>query len=158
MAADWREQSTIRSSGGRLSCAMFREADTPIDNNPVENAIRPITLGRRNWLFTGSERAGCRAAAIQSLLATAKLNGLEPYAWLQDVLESFLPGRTAGLMNSCRSGHGGPLVTNFATLLDAMNQGSGFELYRLRAAIDRVLADPKWIIAILFATAHWPRD
>ena len=61
--------------------------DTPIDNNPVENSIRPITLGRRNWLFTGSERAGCRAAAIQSLLATAKLNGLEPYAWLKDVLE-----------------------------------------------------------------------
>ncbi|UCV26640.1 IS66 family transposase [Ferribacterium limneticum] len=61
--------------------------DNPIDNNPVENAIRPITLGRRNWLFTGSERAGCRAAAIQSLLATAKLNGLEPYAWLKDVLE-----------------------------------------------------------------------
>lgn len=59
----------------------------PIDNNPVENAIRPITLGRRNWLFTGSERAGCRAAAIQSLLATAKLNGLEPYAWLKDTLE-----------------------------------------------------------------------
>lgn len=50
----------------------------PIDNNSVENVIRPIALGRRNWLFTGSERAGCRAAAIQSLLATAKLNGLEP--------------------------------------------------------------------------------
>lgn len=59
----------------------------PVDNNMVENAIRPITLGRRNWLFTGSERAGCRAAAIQSLLATAKLNGLEPYAWLKDTLE-----------------------------------------------------------------------
>ena len=59
----------------------------PIDNNLVENAIRPITLGRRNWLFTGSERAGCRAAAIQSLLATAKLNELEPYAWLKDTLE-----------------------------------------------------------------------
>lgn len=59
----------------------------PIDNNPVENAIRPIALGRRNWLFTGSERAGRRAAAIQSLLATAKLNGIEPYAWLKDTLE-----------------------------------------------------------------------
>jgi len=56
-------------------------------NNSVENAIRPITLGRRNWLFTGSERAGGRAAAIQSLLNTAKLNGLEPYAWLKDTLE-----------------------------------------------------------------------
>jgi hypothetical protein len=59
----------------------------PIDNNPVENAMRPIALGRRNWLFTGSERAGQRAAAIQSLLATAKLNGLEPHAWLKDTLE-----------------------------------------------------------------------
>jgi transposase len=59
----------------------------PIDNNSVENVIRPITLGRRNWLFTGSERAGRRAAAIQSLLGTAKLNGLEPYAWLKDTLE-----------------------------------------------------------------------
>lgn len=70
--------------------ALIRYADSgdlPIDNNVVENAIRPIALGRRNWLFCGSERAGRRAAAIQSLLATAKLNGLEPYAWLKDTLE-----------------------------------------------------------------------
>ena len=70
--------------------ALLRYVDSgslPIDNNMVENAIRPITLGRRNWLFTGSERAGCRATAIQSLLATAKLNSLEPYAWLKDTLE-----------------------------------------------------------------------
>ena len=70
--------------------ALIRYVDSgtlPVDNNSVENAIRPITLGRRNWLFTGSERAGRRAAAIQSLLATAKLNGLEPYAWLKDALE-----------------------------------------------------------------------
>lgn len=59
----------------------------PIHNNPVENRIRPIALGRRNWLFAGSERAGRRAAAIQSLLATAKANGLEPHAWLKDTLE-----------------------------------------------------------------------
>ena len=59
----------------------------PIDNNPVENAIRPIALGRKNWLFPGSERAGKRAAAIQSLLATAKLNGIEPYAWLKQTIE-----------------------------------------------------------------------
>jgi len=63
------------------------DGERPIDNNPVENSIRPITLGRRNWLFTGSERAGGRAAAIQSLLGTAKLNGLEPYAWLKETLE-----------------------------------------------------------------------
>lgn len=59
----------------------------PIDNNPVENTIRPIALGKKNWLFAGSERAGKRAAAIQSLLITAKLNGLEPATWLKETLE-----------------------------------------------------------------------
>ena len=59
----------------------------PIDNNPVENAIRPIAIGKKNWLFAGSERAGKRASAIQSLFATAKLNGIEPAAWLKDTLE-----------------------------------------------------------------------
>ena len=58
----------------------------PIDNNPVENAIRPLALGRKNWLFVGSARAGERAAAIMSLLATAKANDHEPHAWLTDVL------------------------------------------------------------------------
>ena len=58
----------------------------PIDNNPIENAIRPIALGRKNWMFVGAERAGHRAAAIMGLLATAKANGLEPQAWLTDVL------------------------------------------------------------------------
>ena len=70
--------------------ALIRYAHTghlPIDNNPVENVIRPIALGRKNWLFAGSERAGKRAAAIQTLLGTAKLNGLDPAAWLRDTLE-----------------------------------------------------------------------
>ena len=58
----------------------------PIDNNLVENAIRPITLGRKNWLFAGSERAGQRAAALMSLLATAKANDLDPHAWLNTTL------------------------------------------------------------------------
>ena len=58
----------------------------PIDNNPVENTIRPIAIGKKNWLFTGSERAGQRAAAIQGLLATAKLNGLDPATWLNETL------------------------------------------------------------------------
>jgi len=70
--------------------ALVRYAETghlPIDNNPVENCIRPIALGKKNWLFTGSERAGQRAAAIQTLLGTAKLNGLNPTEWLKDTLE-----------------------------------------------------------------------
>ena len=48
-----------------------QSGDLPIDNNPVEKAIRPIAIGKKNWLFAGSERAGKRAANIQSLLATA---------------------------------------------------------------------------------------
>jgi len=63
----------------------------PIDNNPVENAIRPIAIGKKNWLLTGSERAGRRAAAIQSLFATAKLNGLDSALWLANVLERLPP-------------------------------------------------------------------
>jgi len=62
------------------------DSDRPIDNNPIENAIRPITLGRKNWLFIGATRAGARAAAIMSLLATAKANGLCPHAWMSDGL------------------------------------------------------------------------
>ena len=58
----------------------------PIDNNPIENAVRPIALGRKNWLFVGSELAGQRAAAIMSLVATAKANGIEPFAYLKDIL------------------------------------------------------------------------
>ena len=58
----------------------------PLDNNPIERAIRPIAVGRKNWLFAGSETAGKRAAAIMSLLATAKANGIEPHAWLTDTL------------------------------------------------------------------------
>ncbi len=64
-----------------------QSGELPIDNNAVENSIRPIAIGKKNWLFAGSERAGKRAAAIQSLLGTAKLNGIEPYAWLKDTLE-----------------------------------------------------------------------
>ncbi|MHB8847029.1 MAG: IS66 family transposase [Burkholderiales bacterium] len=70
--------------------ALIRYAETghlPIDNNPVENTIRPIAVGKKNWLFAGSERAGRRAAAIQTLIGTARLNGLDPHAWLKDTLE-----------------------------------------------------------------------
>jgi len=59
----------------------------PIDNNWVENQIRPIAIGRNNWLFAGSLRAGKRGAAIMSLVQSARLNGHDPYAYLRDVLE-----------------------------------------------------------------------
>lgn len=59
----------------------------PIDNNWVENQIRPIAIGRSNWLFAGSLRARKRAAAVMSLLHSARINGHDPYAYLCDVLE-----------------------------------------------------------------------
>ena len=62
------------------------DAQVPIDNNWCENQIRPIAVGKKNWLFAGSLRAGKRAAAIMSLVQSAKLNGHDPYAYLKDVL------------------------------------------------------------------------
>ena len=59
----------------------------PIDNNWIENRIRPIALGRSNWLFAGSLRAGKRAAAVMSLIQSARLNGHDPYRYLRDVFD-----------------------------------------------------------------------
>ena len=62
------------------------DGDVPIDNNHIENQIRPWAVGRRNWLFIGSELAGERAAVVVSLLQSVKLNGGDPWAYLKDVL------------------------------------------------------------------------
>ena len=62
------------------------DGDVPVDNNHIENQMRPWALGRRNWLFIGSELAGQRAAVVMSLLQSAKLNGHGPQAYLKDVL------------------------------------------------------------------------
>ena len=55
-------------------------------NNAAERALRGIAIGRRAWLFAGSDRGGERAAAMFTLIETAKLNGVDPQAWLADVL------------------------------------------------------------------------
>ena len=57
----------------------------PPDNNDVENQIRPVALGRSNWLFASSLRADQRSAAVMSLIQLAKLNGCDRYAYLKDV-------------------------------------------------------------------------
>ncbi|TNF45925.1 MAG: IS66 family transposase [Bacteroidetes bacterium] len=59
-----------------------------IDNNLVENSIRPVALGRKNYLFAGSHDAAQRAAVVYSLLATCKLQNIEPYAYLKNLLET----------------------------------------------------------------------
>lgn len=63
-----------------------------IDTNPVERAIRPVSLGRKNHLFAGSDGGGNRWAVACSLVETCKLNGVEPYAYLADVLQRMLDG------------------------------------------------------------------
>lgn len=62
------------------------DGQVPIDNNWCENQIRPAALGRSNWLFAGSLRAGQRAAAVMSLIQSAKINGHDPYAYMKDIL------------------------------------------------------------------------
>ena len=57
-----------------------------IDNNPAERCIRPITIGRKNWIFAGSDLAAERAAIIYSLIETCKLNQVDPFAYFCDVL------------------------------------------------------------------------
>jgi hypothetical protein len=63
------------------------DGQVPIDNNAAENAVRPLALGRKNWLFVGSQQAGERAAVVLSLIESAKLNGHDPWAYLKDVFE-----------------------------------------------------------------------
>jgi transposase len=57
-----------------------------LSNNAAERALRGIAVGRRNWTFAGSDSGGRRAAAIYTLVETAKLNDVDPRAWLADVL------------------------------------------------------------------------
>ena len=64
----------------------LHDGAVPIDNNLIERQIKPWKLGAKNWLFIGSELAGQRAAVVMSLVQSAKLNGLEPWAYLRDVL------------------------------------------------------------------------
>ncbi len=57
------------------------------DNNPVERAIRPVAIGRKNYLFAGSHKGAQRLAMMYSLIGTCKLNNINPYEWLKDVLD-----------------------------------------------------------------------
>ena len=64
----------------------LRDGRICLTNNAAERALRGIALGRKSWLFAGSDRGGDRAAAMYSLIITAKLNDVDPRAWLADVL------------------------------------------------------------------------
>ena len=66
--------------------SIFGRDSIEIDNNAAERALRVVALGRRNFLFAGSDSGGESAAAIYSLLGTAKLNGIDPESYLRNVL------------------------------------------------------------------------
>ena len=70
----------------RALTRFLEDGQLPVDNNWIENQIRPIAIGRNNWLFAGSLRGGQRAAAAMSLIQSAKLNGHDPHVYLKDVL------------------------------------------------------------------------
>jgi len=65
----------------------IEHGEVEIDNNLVENAIRPTAIGKKNWLFFGSEEAGRRNAVIYTLIQNCRMHGVEPLAYLKDVLE-----------------------------------------------------------------------
>lgn len=86
--------------GEALAYALNRKADLEtyledgqcaISNNPAENSIRPFTVGRKNWEFAGSPKGAHASACVYSLVETAKVNGLEPYAYLNTLL-TLIPG------------------------------------------------------------------
>jgi len=69
----------------RMAC--FNNPDVPLDTNHVERAIRPVAMGKRSWHFAGNEEGARRIGIIQSLLASCKLQGINPRTWLIDVLQ-----------------------------------------------------------------------
>lgn len=83
-----------------------------LDNNPVERAIRPVALGRKNHLFAGSDGGAARWATIVSLIESAKLNNVEPYAYLKDVLERMSEGHPVNRIDELLPWNWSPPATN----------------------------------------------
>lgn len=75
----------------------LRHGQVEIDNNGIENAIRPTAVGKKNWLFLGGEETGDRSAVIYTLIESAKRHGHEPYAYLKDVLERLPSLKVSGI-------------------------------------------------------------
>ena len=71
-----------------------QRGDLPVDNNKVENCIRPFVVGRRGWLFSDTPAGAHASAVIYSLVETAKANGVEPYLWLLHVLTALPSAKT----------------------------------------------------------------
>ena len=93
--AAWMQERLTKLSGRSERYALSRwdslvryldDGHLEIDNNAAERALRAVALGRKNYLFAGSDKGGERAAAIYSLIGTDRLNDIDPQAWLADVI------------------------------------------------------------------------
>jgi hypothetical protein len=92
------ELATACRYGVKLWPALTRFIDNgqlEIDNGVAEHALRGVALGRRNWLFAGSTAGGFRAAAIYTVIETCKANGVDPQAYIADVMAKVAAGRPA---------------------------------------------------------------
>ena len=67
-------------------CVFLDDGRVAIDNNPAERALKPIGIGRKNWLFAGADTGAETLARAMTIIETAKMNGLDPQAYLTDVL------------------------------------------------------------------------
>jgi transposase len=67
----------------------LEDGDLDIDNNAAERALKCVAIGRKNWLFAGSDRGGKTAATLYSLVVSAKHHGLDPFAYLRDVIDRY---------------------------------------------------------------------
>lgn len=77
------------SNNGEALTAFMSHSHLPLDNNPVESAIRPYALGRGNWLYTASPNGARASAFMYTLVESAKANGLEPKTYLQALFERY---------------------------------------------------------------------
>jgi hypothetical protein len=80
-------QARVAYLSAELSARYADDGRIEIDNSAAERALRGVALGRRNFLFAGADSGGGRAAAMYGLIGTAKLNGVDPEAWLRHALE-----------------------------------------------------------------------
>lgn len=119
---DWAEKQLTRIPGKSDLAKAFRyglsrwsaltlfleDGRVAIDNNAAERALRPIGVGRRNWLFAGSDAGGETLARALTVIETAKMNGLDPQAYLADVLDRLCC--TKGLMAGVPLFPDGPIL------------------------------------------------
>ena len=86
MATSQAIEYTLKRRAGLEGC--LKDGMTEIDNNLMENALRPIALGRKNWLFFGSREAGQKSAVLYTIVENCRRRAVDPFAYLRDVFEN----------------------------------------------------------------------